>query len=100
MASHHAVYIATTTKDATTNYIYTRMLWYDNDRRLWENIRQLKEADKLLRDRVAESHDTLHDVHGNVDRDVLIYLYGYRLWLVYRWTCKLWNKLFAKQGSK
>ena len=87
-------------KNATTNHIYTRMLWYDNDRRLWENIRQLKEADKLIRDRMAEPHDTLHDVHGDVDRDVLVHLYGYRFWLAYRWICKFWNKLFVKQDSK
>ena len=75
----------------TTNHIHTCMLWNDNDRRLWENIRQNKTKLGSIK---------VYDVYWFLGRMLFINLYGHRVWLTYRWIHKFWNKLFVKQDSK
>lgn len=56
MVSQAAASTAITTKDDYIN-IYTRMLWYDNDRRLWQNIQQRKREDPVVGHRETNAAD-------------------------------------------
>jgi hypothetical protein len=67
------------------------MLRYDNDRRLWENIRQSK---------TELGSPKVYNVYGILGWVSALGMFGYRIWNIYRGLHKLWNNLFAKQDSR
>jgi len=71
--------------------LYTSMLWNDNDRRLWENIRQSK---------TRLGSPQMHDVYGLLGWMSVINMLGHRVWSAYRWIYKFWHNLLTKQDSQ
>lgn len=78
------------------NSFCSSRLWRDNDHRLWQNIRKLKNANTQAKQANDKLYVKMHNVHGFVGRDGYVASNGSPIQFLRRWLYKLWNNIFSK----